>query len=200
MVRTAVALVCAFLVFTAGSLVAPNAARADNYSTVAPGAPPPVPYEAVPPTPGPQYVWVPGHWQYAYNRWVWIRGEWVLAPYAGAVWVPGHWARRAYGWVWIPGHWRRVAVYPAYPPAYAPAYPEGAVVVATPPPPLPVEAVGVPPFVGAIWIGGFWRWNGGAWGWVPGHWARAPWRGAVWVPGHWNHGPRGWIWIGGFWR
>ena len=204
MIRSAVALVCACVMCAAGSLVAPTPARADNYSTTAPGAPPQVPYEAVPPSPGASYVWVGGHWQWAYNRWVWVPGQYEVAPYPGAVWVPGHWARRRYGWVWAPGRWRTAAAYPApaYPapayPAYGPA-PQGLVVTTAPPVPV-VESVGAPPFAGAIWIGGFWRWNGGAWGWVPGHWGRAPWRGAVWVPGHWNRGPRGWIWFGGFWR
>ncbi|MGD0651348.1 MAG: hypothetical protein ABSA97_09455 [Verrucomicrobiia bacterium] len=66
--------------------------------------PPPVEAEAVVASPGPQYAWIKGHWEWR-GRWVWIRGRWVVPPHLYAVWVPGHWARRPRGYVWIPGRW-----------------------------------------------------------------------------------------------
>jgi hypothetical protein len=148
---------------------------------VAPAAPPPPVYESVAPAPGAEYVWVPGHWHYAYHRWIWVPGQWEFAPYPGAVWIPGHWVHRAYGWVWIQGHW------------------QGATVISAPPPPQP-EVIPPPPYAGGVWIGGVWRWGAGRWLWVPGHWARRPWPEAVWVPGYWSHAQRGWVWIVGYWR
>src|SRR5262245_13303080 len=69
-------------------------------------SPPPVPppqVEAQPPSPGPEYVWVPGHWAWrpAFGRYVWLPGHWVVPAERGLVWVPGH-------WVWGPRfgyHW-----------------------------------------------------------------------------------------------
>ncbi|MCG3188786.1 MAG: hypothetical protein LKCHEGNO_00972 [Burkholderiaceae bacterium] len=66
-------------------------------------------------------------------------------------------------------------------------------------PPAPYsETVGVAPFVGAIWLGGYWGWRGGRYAWVPGHWGHAR-PGYVWHPYHWApHGNR-WALSGG-WR
>lgn len=52
------------------------------------------------------------------------------------------------------------------------------VVVDTPPPPPQYEAVPPVPYVGAVWIGGFWDWRGGR---------------HVWVPGRYDHGRPGYI-------
>src|SRR5579871_3225437 len=79
-------------------------ARADENSPWVASPPPPLQYEAVPAMPGPAYVWVAGHWQWA-GRWVWIPGRWQYPPYRGARWVPGRWVRGAYGWVWVAGYW-----------------------------------------------------------------------------------------------
>ena len=41
-----------------------------------------------------------------------------------------------------------------------------------PPPPAPqYEVVPVAPFLGAIWIAGYWNWHAGRHVWVPGRWA-----------------------------
>lgn len=188
MTRRLIAL-CALLVVAGGTLSAPLMASADDRgydeAQVAPGPPPPPPYEAPQAGPGSSYVWVPGHWRYA-GGWVWVPGHWAVAPYPGAVWVPGHWVHRRFGWVWVEGHWQ----------GGGPGY----VVVTSPPPPPRAEIIGVAPFVGAVWIGGFWRWTGATWVWVGGHWARRPWPRAVWVPGHWARQAGGWIWIEGYWR
>ena len=178
---------CAVVAMIFGVLVASTSAQADEGQFVAPGPPPPPPYETITAPPAAGYIWVPGHWYYRSTGWVWAAGYWNLAPYSGAVWVPGHWVWRAYGWVWVPGHWRGYAV-------VSPS--QGYAFVPGPPPPPQIEAVVAPPFVGAVWVGGFWRWDG-RWVWAAGRWAAGPWRGALWVSGRWARHPGGWAWIGG---
>ncbi len=175
------------LVAMAATIVgAAGTARADENSPgIAPGPPPPAEYETVPVVPGPAYVWVAGYWQWT-GRWVWIPGRWEYVPYPGARWVPGRWVRRGYGWVWVSGYWTGGG------PGYG--------VATVPPPPLQTEVAGPPPFVGAVWIGGYWRWAGARWVWVGGYWARRPWPRAVWVPGRWVVRGGGWVWTGGYWR
>jgi outer membrane lipoprotein SlyB len=72
-------------------------------------------------------------------------------------------------------------------------------VVASAPPPSPVDTVVVAPGPGYVWIDGQWIWNGG-WVWVGGHWGYPPYPGAVWVRGYWVHGPYGWHGVPGHWR
>jgi hypothetical protein len=61
----------------------------------------------------------------------------------------------------------------------------------TPPPPVRVEAYGVAPGPGFVWVSGYWGSRGGAYGWVPGRWVRPPRHRTVWVPGSWErHGGR----------
>jgi outer membrane lipoprotein SlyB len=74
-----------------------------------------------------------------------------------------------------------------------------AAVVASAPPPAPVDTVVVAPGPGYVWIGGEWIWNGG-WVWVGGHWGYPPYSGAVWVRGYWRQGPYGWRRVPGHWR
>jgi hypothetical protein len=69
-------------------------------------APPPPHVEVVRSAPGPQYVWIPGYWEWK-DRWSWVNGHWVVSPYANAAWIPGRWIRRANGgWSWVRGYWR----------------------------------------------------------------------------------------------
>jgi hypothetical protein len=69
-------------------------------------APPPPHVEVVRNPPGPQYVWIPGYWEWK-NRWSWVNGHWEIGPRPGAVWVPGRWSRRTSGgWIWVRGYWR----------------------------------------------------------------------------------------------
>ena len=76
----------------------------------------------------------------------------------------------------------------------------GGVVMVAPPAPR-VEVVGVAPYPGYVWIGGYWNWVGGRHEWVAGRWvAGRPgyhWVGHTWVragdgwrmhPGHWERG------------
>lgn len=72
------------------------------------GPPPPPQVEAVPALPGEIYVWRPGHWRWQarLNRYVWVRGHYVVRPRPGAIWVPGEWVERGGVWQWRRGHWR----------------------------------------------------------------------------------------------
>lgn len=55
--------------------------------------------------PGPDYVWVSGHWKWNGSRYVWVDGYWQKAK-KGSVWVDGHWKKTPKGHVWVKGHWR----------------------------------------------------------------------------------------------
>ena len=83
-----------------GCVVAPEPRR-----VVVVGAPPPPQVEVVPVAPGPEYIWLGGHWGW-HDRWVWEPGHHVVRPHVRARWVPGHWNSARRGWVWVPGHWR----------------------------------------------------------------------------------------------
>ena len=98
----------------ATTYVAPAPARAatttttTTYNTVvtAPTAPPPQRVEAIPPSPGPQMAWEPGHWSFDGATWNWVPGHFEAAPQPTAQWVPGHWAQQPGGtWIWITGRW-----------------------------------------------------------------------------------------------
>ncbi len=63
--------------------------------------------------------------------------------------------------------------------------PYGGVIVAPEaPPPAPVEVVPAIPFVGALWIAGYWNWVGHRHVWVPGRW-EAPRQGHQYEPRRW---------------
>ena len=62
--------------------------------------------EVVPAQPGPEYVWVGGHYRWGGDRYVWMGGHWAQIPPGYHEWVAGHWGRREGGWVWVEGHWR----------------------------------------------------------------------------------------------
>jgi hypothetical protein len=76
-------------------------------------------------------------------------------------------------------------------------YAGGPVLVAPPPP--RVEVVGVAPYPGYIWIGGFWNWTGHRHEWVSGRW-EAPRPGHRWVPHQWSQGRDGWRLNRGYWQ
>jgi hypothetical protein len=159
-------------------------------------APPPPAAEAIPPQPGPSFVWVSGHWTWKgpWRHWVWTRGYWANQPYSNARWVPGHWMQAATGgWVWIQGQW---IVQQAPPPAAYPAPTQEVVVNQAPPPPVP-EAIYAAPGPDYFWIGGYWGWQG-RWIWNPGHYEHH--HGGVWMAGRWEHRGGGYAWVGGHWR
>lgn len=68
-----------------------------------------------------------------------------------------------------------------------PAYVRYEPVLVAPPPPR-VEVIGVAPYPGYVWIGGYWGWSGRSHHWVPGLW-EAPRHGHRWEPHRWErHG------------
>jgi hypothetical protein len=91
-----VALLALLLALTAGAC-----AR----QTLEPAPPPRLAVELPPPSPGADYRWLPGHWEWTGRRYAWIPGRWVEAP-PGAQWQDGSWMKRPRGWIWLPGHWR----------------------------------------------------------------------------------------------
>jgi WXXGXW repeat (2 copies) len=67
------------------------------------------------------------------------------------------------------------------------------------PPPAPYyEVQPALPFVGAIWISGFWGWGGGRHVWVPGRWEH-PRAGYAWQPHRWVPQGGRWALSGGGW-
>jgi hypothetical protein len=69
--------------------------------------PPPVREEVIIRQPGPDYVWIRGH--YVYGRgggYDWVPGRWVRPEGRRSRWVDGHWAHDRHGWYYIEGHWR----------------------------------------------------------------------------------------------
>jgi hypothetical protein len=67
-------------------------------------------------------------------------------------------------------------------------------------PPAPyVEVQPAIPYVGAVWVGGFWNWAGGRYAWVPGRYERSR-PGYRWEAPRWNRDARGWQRQGGGWQ
>ena len=68
-------------------------------------------------------------------------------------------------------------------------YDQPSVIVDVAPPAPYAEVIPVVPFLGALWIAGYWGWQGGRHSWVPGRYERPR-------PGYgWN--PHGWVKQGG---
>jgi hypothetical protein len=85
-------------------------AKADAQLSVGVGisvgsAPPPIPYYAQPPVPGPGYIWQPGYWAWGPYGYYWVPGTWVAAPSIGLYWTPGYWAFVGGVYSWDPGYW-----------------------------------------------------------------------------------------------
>ncbi len=175
--------------------------------------------EELPPSPGPEYVWIAGRWEWdtAGNRWVWYSGSWQKPPTPTAMWQAGYWSQKGPAWSWVGSHWsipNPAATTPPPPavPSGPPAAPQSAPAAATapgaapsqvvvneaPPPPI-VEQIYTSPGPDYVWIPGYWNWNG-AWVWVSGRYALPPYRGAVWVGGAWSARGGRWAWSGGHWR
>lgn len=71
------------------------------------GVPPAPIVETITAAPQPNYVCIPGTWEWN-GRWVWRSHQWVARPHADAVWEPGHtrWSDHHNAYVWEKGHWR----------------------------------------------------------------------------------------------
>ena len=55
-----------------------------------------------------------------------------------------------------------------------------------PPPPLQVEAYGLSPGPGNVWINGYWGYEGGHHVWHGGHWEKPPRPNAHYVAARWD--------------
>ena len=65
---------------------------------------PPLREEFVPPPPGPNMYWQPGHWFWNGRAYVWNRGFYVRHTRQRR-WIHGEWVMRRGAWVWVPAHW-----------------------------------------------------------------------------------------------
>lgn len=67
---------------------------------------PPAPREETrPASPGADYAWIPGHWEYKAGQYTWVAGRWERPAGADMVWVPGQWVRQGEGYAYVAGHW-----------------------------------------------------------------------------------------------
>ena len=90
-------------------LTLPSAASASVHVGIRVGGPPPtLRHEVVLVRPGPEFVWVSGHWDWApaARSYVWVPGAWVRPPHAHAVWVEPRYERRGRSHFFIAGHWK----------------------------------------------------------------------------------------------
>lgn len=63
--------------------------------------PPPRVIRVLPPSPGPEFIWVGGYWYPAGNHYKWHNGYWTRPPYPMAHWVmPRHDGERYFAGYW----------------------------------------------------------------------------------------------------
>ncbi len=91
------------MLLAGGSFLIPSASAANIGFGISIGAPPPARYYAMPPSPGPGFMWVDGYWYPNGGRYAWRNGYWARPPYAGAYWV----APRYNGGRFYNGYWGR---------------------------------------------------------------------------------------------
>jgi hypothetical protein len=58
------------------------------------------------PSPGSDYIYVNGYYNWRGNGYEWVPGAWVKTPNPGSTWVPGAWQPTRGGYMWVPGHWQ----------------------------------------------------------------------------------------------
>lgn len=68
--------------------------------------PPPVRREVIVERPGPDFVYIRGHWGYGGGGYVWVPGRWERPNGGRRHWNEGHWAHDRHGWYWVEGRWR----------------------------------------------------------------------------------------------
>ena len=89
--RVALTTLAAAAAFGTATIAAAPFSPADAQVTVIFGAPPPPPYEAIPPARRGQ-IWAPGHYRLVNDQYVWTPGTWQAAR-PGYVYVPDRWKR-----------------------------------------------------------------------------------------------------------
>jgi hypothetical protein len=50
-------------------------------------------------------VWVPGHWSWEHDQYVWVGGKYMEPPPERAAWVAGRWVEQPNGYGWVEGRW-----------------------------------------------------------------------------------------------
>jgi hypothetical protein len=61
---------------------------------------------ARPVSPGPDYVWISGEWEWRGGDYHWREGSWQRAK-EGHNWKSGHWENGQKGYRWQKGHWEQ---------------------------------------------------------------------------------------------
>lgn len=69
------------------------------------GAPPVDVVETVAPSPGVDFLWVPGFHAWGGGRWGWTPGHWERPPRPGVSWHAPHYENRSGRHYWSRGHW-----------------------------------------------------------------------------------------------
>ena len=75
-----------------------------NPVTYYPEPPAPPAVAPPPPQPGPDMVYIPGHWSWQGDHYVWMAGFWRPIR-EGYVWVPAHYRWTPFGYVYVAGYW-----------------------------------------------------------------------------------------------
>ncbi len=57
-------------------------------------------------SPGPDFIWIPGYYDYSGGGYVWVAGRWARPPHRNAEWVPDRWEHQDKGYRHVKGHWR----------------------------------------------------------------------------------------------
>ncbi|MFI5235890.1 MAG: hypothetical protein ACHQXA_09280 [Gemmatimonadales bacterium] len=84
-----------------GCLVGPPAGV-----VVAVRRPPPDRIEIINARPGPEFVWIRGHWNWAGGDYAWAGGRWERPIRGGRRYEQGRWRHYRGGYVWVEGGWR----------------------------------------------------------------------------------------------
>lgn len=58
------------------------------------------------PSPGRNYVWISGRYDWRGSAYVWIPGHYESPVGNYRRWVDGQWKHDRAGWYWVEGHWR----------------------------------------------------------------------------------------------
>lgn len=72
------------------------------------GPPPGVHADLQVTSPGPDYVWVPGYWDWnlGSGEWFWAPGVWIRPPHDHARWVAPRYDHHRSHWKYQRGHWQ----------------------------------------------------------------------------------------------
>lgn len=62
----------------------------------------------LPPSPGEDYTWVKGHWEFEYTKYVWVEGHYIQNK-EQHIWVDAEWGRnkKTGWWTMEQGYWQK---------------------------------------------------------------------------------------------